>query len=141
MQPSSNPFDTARRPRLRICIPWILDIVAPQAPVMAQKLAWEHAFRSSQDGKGAAAALHSDGKTSVSPQKPAKPGEIITLFGTGLGLVSPSLGTGEPSSGNNTGVLPTVTVDSQSATVKFSGAGEYSDTFGNTHGYGDSGGA
>ncbi len=79
-------------------------------------------FTTTQDGKGAAAALHSDGKTSVSPAKPAKPGEIITLFGTGLGLLSPSLGTGEPSTGNNTGVLPTVTVDGQSATVKFSGA-------------------
>jgi len=79
-------------------------------------------FTITQDGKGEAAALHSDGKTSVTAAKPAKPGEIITLFGTGLGLVSPSLATGEPSTGNQTTVHPTVTVDGNSAVVKFSGA-------------------
>ncbi len=79
-------------------------------------------FTTTQDGKGEAAALHSDGKTSVTVAKPAKPGEIITLFGTGLGLLNPSLETGEPSKGNQTSVAAAVTVDGNPAAVKFSGA-------------------
>ena len=79
-------------------------------------------FTTTQDGKGAAAALHSDGKTLVSAAQPAKPGEIITLFGTGLGLLSPALATGVPSKGNTTTVAPAVMVDGAPAVVKFSGA-------------------
>ncbi len=79
-------------------------------------------FSTTQDGKGAAAALHTDGKTPVTPQKPAKPSEVIVLFGTGLGLVTPALPTGTASKGNTTTVKPTAKVDGNSATVMFSGA-------------------
>jgi uncharacterized protein (TIGR03437 family) len=79
-------------------------------------------FTFSQDGNGAAAALHTDGVTPVTPQNPAKTNEVVVLFGTGLGLVSPSLATGAPSTGNTTVVTPTVTVDGNSAEVQFSGA-------------------
>jgi len=78
-------------------------------------------FTSTQDGKGAAVALHSDGVTPVTTQNPAKPNEVLVLFGTGLGLLSPSLATGAPSQGNPTVILPGVTVDGITAEVQFSG--------------------
>jgi uncharacterized protein (TIGR03437 family) len=79
-------------------------------------------FSATQDGKGAAAALHSDGKTPVTAQKPAKPNEVIVLFGTGLGLLTPSLPTGEAAKNNSTAVTPTLTIDGKTADVQFSGA-------------------
>ncbi len=79
-------------------------------------------FSTNQDGKGAAAALHSDGITPVTPQKPAKPNEVIVLFGTGLGLLSPALPTGEAAKNNSTSVVPIITIDGNPAGVQFSGA-------------------
>jgi uncharacterized protein (TIGR03437 family) len=79
-------------------------------------------FSTNQEGKGAAAALHSDGITPVTPQKPAKPNEVIVLFGTGLGLLSPALPTGEAAKNNSTSVVPTITIDGNPAGVQFSGA-------------------
>jgi uncharacterized protein (TIGR03437 family) len=78
-------------------------------------------FTATQDGKGAAVALHTDGVTPVTAQNPAKPNEVLVLFGTGLGLLSPSLATGAPSQGNPTVILPGVTVDGISAEVQFAG--------------------
>jgi uncharacterized protein (TIGR03437 family) len=79
-------------------------------------------FSTNQEGKGAAAALHSDGVTPVTPEKPAKPNEVIVLFGTGLGLLSPALPTGEAAKNNSTSVVPTITIDGNPADVQFSGA-------------------
>jgi uncharacterized protein (TIGR03437 family) len=44
------------------------------------------------------------------------------LFGTGLGLLSPALPTGEAAKNNSTVVIPTLTVDGKPADVQFSGA-------------------
>ncbi|MFN7918724.1 MAG: CotH kinase family protein [Bryobacteraceae bacterium] len=41
------------------------------------------------------AAVHPDGRV-VSPQTPAAPGEMITLYGTGIGLITESEKSGEP---------------------------------------------
>jgi uncharacterized protein (TIGR03437 family) len=79
-------------------------------------------FSTGQNGKGSAAALHSDGVTPVTPEKPAKPNEVIVLFGTGLGLLSPALPTGEAAKNNSTQVIPTITIDGKTADVQFSGA-------------------
>jgi uncharacterized protein (TIGR03437 family) len=79
-------------------------------------------FSTGQNGKGEAAALHTDGVTPITPQKPAKPNEVIVLFGTGLGLLTPALPTGEPAKNNSTAVLPAVTVDGKNADVQFTGA-------------------
>ena len=79
-------------------------------------------FSTNQDGKGVAAALHSDGITPVTPQKPAKPNEVIVLFGTGLGRLSPALPTGEAAKNNSTSVVPIITIDGNPAGVQFSGA-------------------
>jgi uncharacterized protein (TIGR03437 family) len=59
--------------------------------------------------------------TPVTTQNPAKPNEVLVLFGTGLGLLSPSLATGAPSQGNLTVITAGVTVDGISAEVQFSG--------------------
>ena len=79
-------------------------------------------FSTGQNGKGSAAALHTDGVTPVTAQKPAKPNEVIVLFGTGLGLLSPALPTGEAAKNNSSAVIPTITVDGKTADVQFAGA-------------------
>jgi uncharacterized protein (TIGR03437 family) len=79
-------------------------------------------FSTGQNGKGSAAALHTDGVTPVTAQRPAKPNEVIVLFGTGLGLLTPALPTGEAAKNNSTAVVPTLTVDGKTADVQFSGA-------------------
>ncbi|OFV95045.1 MAG: hypothetical protein A3H28_16990 [Acidobacteria bacterium RIFCSPLOWO2_02_FULL_61_28] len=79
-------------------------------------------FTASRDGRGAAAALHQDGVTAVSAQSPARPGEIIVLYATGLGSVTPPLATGAPSTGNRTVTTPIVTIDGVAGEVLFSGA-------------------
>jgi uncharacterized protein (TIGR03437 family) len=63
-----------------------------------------------------------NGVTPVTPEKPAKPNEAIVLFGTGLGLLSPALPTGEAAKNNSTSVVPTITIDGNPADVQFSGA-------------------
>ncbi len=78
-------------------------------------------FTVSQDGRGMAICVHSDGVTVVTAQNPARPGEIIIFYGTGFGPLTPALRTGEPSVGNQAAV-PTVTIDGLSAQVVFSGA-------------------
>jgi uncharacterized protein (TIGR03437 family) len=78
-------------------------------------------FTTTSDGRGTAAVLHQDGVNPVTAQNPTKPNEIVVFFATGLGVLSPPLGTGEPSVGNRT-ATPTVTVDGASAEILFSGA-------------------
>lgn len=79
-------------------------------------------FTLSQDGKGAAIVIHQDGITVVNTQNPARPGEIVLLYATGLGAVTPALPTGAPSAGNLTAATTTVPVDGTNAILDFSGA-------------------
>jgi uncharacterized protein (TIGR03437 family) len=67
-------------------------------------------FTFNQSGTGAAAVLHQDGVTPVTAANPARPGEIVTLYATGLGAVNPPLPTGAPSVGNLTVAATTVSV-------------------------------
>jgi len=78
-------------------------------------------FTVSQDGKGTAVCLHTDGVTPVTTANPAHPNEIVIFYGTGFGDITPALGTGEPSSGNTTVSIPTITIDGLSAQIQFSG--------------------
>jgi len=86
-------------------------------------------FSIDQSGKGQGAILIANTNTLVAPSgsvpgrdaRPAKPGEFITIFCTGLGAVSPSVATGQPGATNNTVVVPTVTIDGNPAVVQFSG--------------------
>jgi len=68
-------------------------------------------FSSNQQGSGPGAKTHADG-TVVSPSSPAKPGETVTIYATGLGQVTPALATGtKPSATVSTVTTPTVTID------------------------------
>ena len=59
----------------------------------------------------------------VTPQSPAQPGEIVVLYGTGLGPVTPAVAGGVPAPAavSSTVRIPTVAVGGQAANVEFSG--------------------
>ncbi|HWP84547.1 MAG TPA: SBBP repeat-containing protein [Terriglobia bacterium] len=78
-------------------------------------------FTTSQQGIGRAVALHQDGVSLISGQNPARLGEVITLFATGLGATSPPLGTGEASAGQPTLSSPTVFIGGLPVLAEFSG--------------------
>ncbi|HWP85041.1 MAG TPA: hypothetical protein VNN17_07620, partial [Terriglobia bacterium] len=78
-------------------------------------------FTVNQQGTGLAAALHEDGVTPVTGGNPAHLNEVIVFFGTGLGVASPPLATGERSGGNPTSTPATATVGGVAAIVEFSG--------------------
>ena len=86
-------------------------------------------FSLSQTGNGPGAILiaNSDtlavatGSVPGRTTRPARRGEIVTIFLTGLGVTSPALATGSPSTGNPTATPATVTIDGLPATVLFSG--------------------
>jgi uncharacterized protein (TIGR03437 family) len=79
-------------------------------------------FTVNQQGTGIAAVLHQDGVTPVTVQNPAHPNEVVTLFGTGLGMLTPALATGAVSVGNRTVATPTVSIDGVQVAPDFSGA-------------------
>jgi uncharacterized protein (TIGR03437 family) len=58
--------------------------------------------------------------------RPARRGEFVTIYLTGLGVTSPPLATGEPSTTrNDTPTKATVTIDGLPAVVDFSGAAPF----------------
>ncbi len=66
------------------------------------------------DAAGSAAAVHADGRL-VSAQAPARRGETIMLFGTGLGAV-------DPATGIKTAPPPVVRVGGREAAITYAGA-------------------
>jgi uncharacterized protein (TIGR03437 family) len=66
---------------------------------------------------------HADGSL-VSPQNPARPGETVVIYATGVGGLTNAPATGEPSPADPlsvSAVEPTVTIGSAPATVTFAG--------------------
>ena len=81
-------------------------------------------FTISQDGKGAAVVLHGLTSAPVTTANPAKLGEVLTLFATGLGGVQPFVPTGRPAQPQPLSVTTNpvaITLGSASARVLFSG--------------------
>jgi uncharacterized protein (TIGR03437 family) len=86
-------------------------------------------FTLNQAGTGQGAILIANSDILVAPvgsisgriSRPAQRGEIITIFCTGLGVVSPSLSTGAQAGANLTPTQATVTIDGLPATVQYSG--------------------
>jgi uncharacterized protein (TIGR03437 family) len=62
-------------------------------------------FTASQDGKGAGAVTHANGSL-VTTQNPAQPGEVVILYATGLGQVTPAVATGALPAGLSSAVTP-----------------------------------
>jgi uncharacterized protein (TIGR03118 family) len=78
-----------------------------------------------QQGTGQGAVVHDNAAVLVDAQHPAQPGELVDIYGTGLGQVAPSLPTGAappspPSPLTSTVTTPTVTIDGLPAQVQFS---------------------
>jgi len=81
-------------------------------------------FTASQDGKGVAAVLHAADGRPVTTSAPARAGEFISIFASGLGAVAPSVASGAPASAINlskTREIPVVKIGGVPATVSFSG--------------------
>lgn len=78
-------------------------------------------FTLTQNGAGAAAVLHADFAL-VSTSAPAKPGETVLIYCTGLGATQPLLKSGAAGNGELTVQIPTITIGGQNARVDFSGA-------------------
>jgi uncharacterized protein (TIGR03437 family) len=73
-------------------------------------------FTASQDGKGAGAITHVDGSL-VTTQNPAHAGELVILYATGLGQVTPAVATGGlPAGASNTVAQVTVSIGGISVT-------------------------
>jgi uncharacterized protein (TIGR03437 family) len=78
-------------------------------------------FAQTQDGKGAGAITHVDG-SAVTPQNPAKPGELVILYATGLGAVTQPVPTGALATSPTTlAAAATVMIDGAPVTPDFAG--------------------
>ena len=96
--------------------------VTPRAPCL---------FTKSQDGKGEPLVLHAN-FTLVSNSAPAKPGETLVLYLSGLGAVSPAVASGK-AAGDGSAAAPlnlvtddvTVMVDGTPAKVDYKGLAPY----------------
>ncbi len=81
-------------------------------------------FTTTQNGTGPGAVLHAANGASVTAASPAKAGEFISIFATGLGAVSPSVTSGRAAPASplsNTVEAPQVTIAGQPAKASFSG--------------------
>lgn len=81
-------------------------------------------FSTDTGGNSIGALLHNDTFAAVTPLNPAKPGEFIDIFCTGLGAVNPTGVSGDRGPGSPpslTTATPTVTVAGANASVPFSG--------------------
>src|SRR5579884_1149088 len=70
-----------------------------------------------------AVAVHSD-YSLVTSQRPARPGDVITFYGTGFGPVTPLPATGEPAGSSPLSTMnpaPVVAIGGRSSTVQFAG--------------------
>ncbi len=89
--------------------------LAPQAPGI---------FTISGDGQGAGAILHASDFSLVTASNPARIGEIVSIYCTGLGPVTNPPDNGAPAFGDPLSVTtapPSATVGGRPATVNFSG--------------------
>jgi len=78
-------------------------------------------FSLTGDGRGPGAVTHADGSP-LSAQNPARPGESLILYATGLGQVTPPVATGSLPAGESRAVAPvTVIIDSITVTPDFAG--------------------
>ena len=80
-------------------------------------------FTASENGQGRGAVLRASDFSSVTEQRPARAGEILSVFATGLGSVTPSVESGAPASSSTlsvTRITPSATLGGISVPVRFS---------------------
>ena len=73
---------------------------------------------------GPGAILHPDFSV-VDDASPARPGDFVLIFCTGLGQTDPPQVSGQPAAGERTLEMPTVTIGGEVAPVDFSGAAPF----------------
>jgi uncharacterized protein (TIGR03437 family) len=73
------------------------------------------------DQNNSGAVFHGATFTEITSASPAKDGEVISIYATGLGAVSGVAIAGEPASALSTVSKPTVSIGGQNATVQYSG--------------------
>ena len=81
-------------------------------------------FTMGQSGTGRGVILHASNSAPVTPDNPARAGEFLELFATGLGAASPAVATGAAASStppSSTRIAPSVSIAGISAPVTFSG--------------------
>jgi trimeric autotransporter adhesin len=116
------PFDTPVNTQYQLTVTRDGNISVPQSLVVAA--AQPGVFATNQAGSGQGVILKADGVTIAQPATPAKVGEALTIYCTGLGAVSPSVASGvpAPTSPLSRTVNPvTVTIGGQTAMVLFAG--------------------
>lgn len=87
--------------------------LAPSAPGI---------FTVTQNGAGRGAILHAASGAAVTADNPARPGELLEVFATGLGAVTPDIPTGSQALSSplsTTRITPTVTIAGADAPVEF----------------------
>jgi uncharacterized protein (TIGR03437 family) len=78
-------------------------------------------FTATSDGKGAGAITHVNG-SAVTTQNPAQAGELVILYATGLGQITPAVATGALPAGASSTVAPvTVTIGGINVSPDFAG--------------------
>ncbi len=82
-------------------------------------------FTSSANGITIGAIEHGADGSLVNATSPAKAGEIIWIYLSGLGATNPTLPTGQAGNGQTTALTPTVSIGGQPAQVLFSGVSMY----------------
>ena len=116
--PYDVPVDTQHQILVKrgdaIAVPEMLNVAAAQPGI----------FTKAQNGSGQGAIVKQDGVTLAEPGTPANRGEVIIIYCSGLGPVSPAVIAGRPApSSPLSGVTNpvTVTIGGQEAQVLFAG--------------------
>ncbi|MBF8305294.1 MAG: peptidase and subtilisin, kexin, sedolisin [Acidobacteria bacterium] len=81
-------------------------------------------FTVNHSGSGQGAVVHASDFSLVTAQRPARGGEFLAVFATGLGATTPSVSSGSPASSSTlavTQITPTATIAGMAAPVRFSG--------------------
>jgi uncharacterized protein (TIGR03437 family) len=105
----------------------VVDVVSGGAGVSRRVQVFEHGggiLAVNARGTGAGVVVHGSDFSLVTAANPADPGEVISVFATGLGLLNPSIATGVPVTDPppQTTVTPDVRIAGRLANVRWSGA-------------------
>jgi len=116
------PVELAGKSVARLSV--LLNGVASISPIVLLVPAAPGIFAADGSGRGRGAVLHASDFSAVTAERPARPGEILAVYATGLGATVPVVETGRAASNNPlaiTRITPTATIGGIAAPVRFSG--------------------